>query len=104
MYKDSRGLTVTAAGQETVELLDAAVDAYLGMRRDVSDRAEALVRADPECPLGHCLSGYLSLHAGKQSTLADARQALMRAKAASGGRYASSRESLHVGALEAWLT
>jgi tetratricopeptide (TPR) repeat protein len=104
MYKDSRGLTVTASAPETVELLDGAVVAYLGMRRDVADRTEALVRADPECPLGHCLSGYLSMHAGKQSTLADARQALLRAKAASGGRYATSRESLHVGALEAWLT
>lgn len=103
MYKDSRGLTVTATALDTVELLDAAVAAYLGMRRDVSDRAEALVRADPDCPLGHCLSGYLSMHAGKRSTLADAQKALARAKAASGGRYAS-RESLHVGALEAWLT
>jgi tetratricopeptide (TPR) repeat protein len=102
MYRDSRNLAVTASAPATVELLDAAVDAYLGMRKDVADRTANLVSTDPECPLGHCLSGYLSMHAGKHEALAAASRALERAKVAGGG-HATAREILHIGAFEAWL-
>ncbi len=103
MYRDSRNLTVTASTPATAELLDSAVDAYLGLRKDVADRIAALVETDPDCPLGHCLAGYLSMHAGKKEALTDAGQALERAKVAAGGKHATARENLHVGALEAWL-
>jgi tetratricopeptide (TPR) repeat protein len=99
MYKDSRNLSVTASTSATIELLDAAVSSYLGMRKDVSDRIADLVAQDPECPLAQCLSGYIKMHAGKPEAVADAAQALERAKQTS----ASNRENLHIRALEAWL-
>jgi tetratricopeptide (TPR) repeat protein len=102
MYRDSRNLIVTASAPKTVELLDAAVASYLGLRKDVADQTAVLVQTDPDCPLGHCLSGYLSMHAGKSEALIDAGEAVKQAKAAGGGR-PTARESLHIGALEAWI-
>jgi tetratricopeptide (TPR) repeat protein len=103
MYRDSRNLIVTASSPATVELLESALFAYLGMRKDVVDRTAIVVQTDPECPLGHCLSGYLSMHAGKREALADASQGLKRARAAAAGKPITMREKLHIGALEAWL-
>jgi tetratricopeptide (TPR) repeat protein len=99
MYRDSQNLTVTVSTPATIELLNAAVDSYLGLRKDVADRTAALVAKDPECPLAQCLSGYVNMHAGKPEAAAEAAQALKRAKQS----VATRRENLHVEALEAWL-
>jgi tetratricopeptide (TPR) repeat protein len=99
MHRDCRNLFVTASSVDSIAMLDDAVNSYLGMRKDVGDRATALVAADPECPLGHCLVGYLNLHAGKRETLALARAALEHARSCA----STPREGLHVGALDSWL-
>jgi len=99
MYRDCRNLSVTVSSAASLGMLEASVDSYLGMRKDVGDCALALAAADPECPLGHCLVGYLNLHAGKREMLANARQSLEKARACP----LTPREHFHVGALDAWL-
>ena len=99
MHRDSRNLNVTAFTPATIELLDAAVDSYLGLRKDVADRTAALIAKDPECPLAQCLNGYVKMHTGKPEAAAEADQALKQAKKT----VATGRENLHVEALEAWL-
>ena len=101
-FCDSRGLAVTASTPASVELLDSAVLAYLGMRKDTAVRTAALLDADPACILGHCLNGYLHMHAcrGAEATLA--RQDLARAQRLTESSDPTPRERLHIVALNAW--
>jgi hypothetical protein len=103
MHTDSRGLSVTASSQSSIEQLDRAVDAYLASQRDTMDRVENLLRDDPDCPLGHCLAGYLQMHRVKREGVRGAKESLARAIGAPGSPVLLPREKLHVLALEAWI-
>jgi tetratricopeptide (TPR) repeat protein len=102
MFRDSRGLYVTASSADSVQRLDEAVSAYLGARRDTLSRAENLA-ADPDCVLAHVFFGYLLMHACKLESAAQAKETLAWAHAASERTGATQRERLHVDALEAWI-
>jgi tetratricopeptide (TPR) repeat protein len=103
MYKDVRGLAVAAAGQESVDHLDAAVEAYLGARRDTLERASRLTDEDPDCVLGHCVAGYLQMHRCRPEAAAIAKESLAQATSLSERQPVSDREKLHIGALRAWV-
>ena len=103
MYFDSRGLAVTASDSSSVEHLDAAIMSYLGARRDTSRRVEMLLENDPDCILGYCLHGYLSMHAGKLGSVIAAREAHSRAVQIASVRSVTQREKLHIDALESWI-
>lgn len=101
-HQDCRGLAITASSSEAAELFDDAVSAYCGMRADTADRAARTTQADPSCILGHCLEGYLFMHANRRECAQRAFAKLEQAKAAADSHCANSRERLHIGALEAW--
>ncbi len=103
MHKDLRGLSVTASSQRSVERLDSATEAYLGSRRDAMSRVEKLLADDPECPLGHCLAGYLQMHRVKREGVLGAKHSLAQAMDPPGRPLRLPRESLHALALEAWI-
>ena len=101
MFQDARGLEITAASHEAVVAYDHAIDGYLRYRSDMQPRMAALVAADPDLPLAHCLKGYLGMLAFNQAALPAARQAL-----ADTWRLvvdATPREQAHAAALEAWV-
>jgi tetratricopeptide (TPR) repeat protein len=101
LYKDIRGLTVTAASEAAVRAFDHAVDGYLRYRADIPARMQALFTADPECAMAHCLKGYFAMLAFKQAAVPMAREALSDAWRFVVG--ASHREHAHVAALESWV-
>jgi tetratricopeptide (TPR) repeat protein len=103
MYTDVRGLTVHATGQKSVDQLDDAIHAYLGARRDTPNRVQKLLADDPDCPLAHCLAGYLQMHSGKSAMAASAQESLAQATRESSQLFLSSREKLHIAALKAWI-
>jgi tetratricopeptide (TPR) repeat protein len=100
MYRDSYGLTVMAASDRAVQALDHAVLGYLTYRADLPDRLRAVLAADPELGMGHCLKGYLAMLGYRQALLPVAAEAAAEARRLT--RHATNREQAHVAALEAW--
>ena len=101
-FSDVRGLAVTAASGDAVRRLDEAIDSYLGARSDTRTRLEAVIADDPDFALAHCIDGYLHMLASKREGTEQARQAIGRARIAAFRRTPSTRELLHIDALDAW--
>ncbi len=99
MRHDARGLILTTESAEAAAALDHAVAGYLTYRADLPARLQALLAADPDFALAHCLQGYLTMLAYKQSLVPAARAAARKAR----DLPASKRERTHVDALEAWI-
>jgi len=96
MPDDAQGLAVTARNQDTAALLDAAVAAYCGLRRDTGDRLKDALAADGGMVMAQLLRGYFML-------LFATRKGMARAAAtASTINGANPREERHVAALAAW--
>ncbi len=101
MQQDIRGLEATAASQGAVDAYDHVIDGYLRYRADLPLRVTALMEADPEFGLAHCLKGYFAMLSYKAAALPMARQAL--ADAWTFTTSATPREQAHAAALEAWI-
>jgi tetratricopeptide (TPR) repeat protein len=99
MFKDCRGLPLSTASEEAAAAFDHAIDGYLGYRVDMADRLDALLAADPDCGLAHCLKGYLFLMAFRADHLNPARVALAEARRSLG----TARENAHAEALARWI-
>src|SRR5258708_12672594 len=82
MYKDRRGLAVTAANEAAVTHLDAAIESYLGFRTDVGDHLKRALAADPHCALALCARGYFLLLMAARGLIPRAKDALTAAAAA----------------------
>ncbi len=101
MAQDLHALALTTTSAAAERAFDETLLGYLKYRADTPKRLEALLEADPEFALAHCLKGYLLMLAYKQATIAAAR-----ACAATARKYAAKatpREQAHVAALEAWI-
>jgi len=100
MLQDANGLSVTAASADAVRAFDDVMMGYLGYRADTPQRLAALLEADPQCGLAHCLKGYFAMLSSKQPAVpmaeAAARDALRLTATA------TTRECAHVAALQAW--
>jgi tetratricopeptide (TPR) repeat protein len=99
MFQDARGLTLTTVSQRAATEFDCAIDSYLGYRADMAVRMEALLEADPDFGLAHCLQGYLFLMGFRADTVGAARAALAEARRCSG----TDRELAHAQALAHWI-
>src|ERR1700733_13692711 len=99
MFKDCRGLTLTAVSEQAAIAFDHAIDGYLAYRVDMMSRMEALLAADPDFGLAHCLKGYLFLMGFRADTLGAARAALVDARRCVG----TARELAHAQALSHWI-
>lgn len=102
MYHDERGLACTTDSLEAVRLFDQAVRAYLGFRRDTGNHLKAVLAADPDFALAHCLRGYFFMLFARRPLAGKARQCLATAEEATTRRGASERERRHFAALDAW--
>jgi hypothetical protein len=99
MFKDCRGLPLTTVSGQSVAAFDHAVDGYLGYRADMMPRLEALLAADPDFGLAHCLKGYLFMMGFRADLLGAARTALADARRCPG----TAREMAHADALAHWI-
>jgi hypothetical protein len=99
MFKDCRGLTLTTVSEQAAIAFDHAIDGYLAYRVDMMSRMEALLAADPDFGLAHCLKGYLFLMGFRADTLGAARAALVDARRCVG----TARELAHAQALSHWI-
>ena len=102
MFRDVRGLEVTAASEEAVGHLDATIRSFLGFRLDTGEHLKRTLAADPEMPLALAVRGCFMHLFGQPALLPKARACWEAARAAAEARGAGERERGHVEALGAW--
>ena len=100
MYLDARGLSVCIASPKAVAAFDHLVAGYLTYRADTPARLTALLEADPDCALAHCMQGYFAMLAFKKAVVPVAAQAARTAQSLAAD--ATVRERNHIAALTAW--
>ncbi len=100
MFKDKRGLPMTAASQAAVDAFDACVDAFLASGRDAGLLLKGVAEVDPDMVMGQCLRGYFLRLPAQAHLTAQSPDALAKAQALAGT--ATDRERKHIDALAAW--
>jgi tetratricopeptide (TPR) repeat protein len=100
MQADCRGLALTTSSAEAAKHIDQAVTAFLDYRTTASAEVKSALERDPACVLALCFRGYFFLMLENKALLPRVQQTLdeIRPHLAA----ATSREQLHVQALEAW--
>lgn len=101
MFRDAHGLAVTAASAAAAQALDHALLGYVQYRADTPKRMEALLEADAEFGLAHCLKGYFAMLSYSQAAVPRAEAAASQAERLTA--QATQRERAHVAALRHWI-
>lgn len=100
MFRDKRGLAMTASSQAAADSFDACIDEFLASGRDAALLLKRVADVDPEMVMGQCLRGYF-MRLPAQAHLAEmSHDALAAAQALEAT--ANPREQLHIAALSAW--
>jgi tetratricopeptide (TPR) repeat protein len=99
MQHDIRGLELSTTA-EAARAYDHLIVGYLSQRADTGTRLDALLAADDEFALAHCMRGYFAMLGFKDAMVPTARDAARKARSLSDG--ATDRERRHIDALEAW--
>lgn len=100
MHLDTRGLPISTASAKAAAAFDHLVTGYLTYRADTPARLDALLEADPDFALAHCMKGYFAMLAFKQAAVPVAVQAARTAQSLAVD--ATPRERNHIAALTAW--
>jgi tetratricopeptide (TPR) repeat protein len=100
MHLDARGLPISTANAKAAIAYDHLVTGYLTQRADTPARLTALLEADPDFALAHCMQGYFAMMAFKQATVPAAVQAARTARSLAAD--VTERERNHIAALTAW--
>jgi hypothetical protein len=101
MYPDQRGLALTTDSGDAVRHFDVAIEHYLEHRLGTGNDVKYALEADPNFVMGDCLAGFLLMTFETRATRDRVLAHLAVARA--GLPKVTSREALHVAALEAWL-
>lgn len=99
---DRHGLAVTAASKAAAKRFDDAVDAFLGHRADCAARIADILRADPQCPMAHCLQGFAFKLLARQEFAGPAAACLADAREAARTHGVTPREIAMIEALASW--
>ena len=100
MHIDARGLPLSTASADAAAAFDHLIVGYLTQRADTPDRLQALLQADPDFALAHCMKGYFAMLAFKQASVPVAVEEARTAQSLAAG--ATPRERGHIAALTAW--
>ena len=101
MHHDMQGLPISTTSAQAAAAFDHAVMGYMKFRADFAARLAALLAADPEFGLAHCLKGYGAMLSYKQANVPIAVAAAETARRFTA--HATPREQAHVAALDAWI-
>lgn len=100
MQQDIRGLEISTGTAKAARAYDHLIAGYLAQRADTPERMAALLEADPDFALAHCMRGYFAMLAFKQATVSDALAEARTARELAEG--ATRREQMHAQALTHW--
>ena len=101
MFKDARGLEMTASSQEAVDAFDATIDEFLASGRDAAVLLKHVNESDPEMIMGQCVRGYFMRLPQQAHLIQGSNDAFEKAKSLAAT--ANPREKMHVEALAAWV-
>ncbi len=101
-HVDARGLRISTDSAKAAAAFDHLVAGYLTYRADTPARVNAVLEADPEFALAHCLQGYFAMLAFKEAVVPLAVQAARTARSLAAE--ATPRERGHIDALTAWTS
>jgi len=80
MHLDARGLPLSTASAKAAAAFDPLVTGYLTFRVDTPARLTAVLEADPDFALAHCMQGCFALLGFKQAVVPVAVQAARTAQ------------------------
>jgi tetratricopeptide (TPR) repeat protein len=100
MHVDARGLAISTASAEAAAAYDHLVTGYLTYRADTPTRLTALLEADKDFALAHCMKGYFAMLGFKQAVVPVAVEEARIAQLL--GTDITPRERGHIAALTAW--
>src|SRR5215471_17286985 len=100
VHVDARGLPISTSSAKAAAAFDYLITGYLTQRADTPVRLTALLEADPDFALAHCMQGYFAMLAYKQASVPTAVKAARTAQSLAAG--ATPRERSHIAALTAW--
>ena len=100
MHLDIRGLPISTASASAAAAFDHLIKGYLTYRADTPDRLAALLEADADFALAHCMKGYFAMLAFKQAAVPVALEEARTAQSLAAD--ATQRERDHIAALAAW--
>ena len=100
MHSDIRGLPISTDSAEAAAAFDHLIVGYLTYRADTPTRLDAVLEADPDFALAHCMKGYFAMLAFKQAVVPVAAEEARTAQSLAVD--ATARERNHVTALTAW--
>jgi hypothetical protein len=101
MRTDANGLAISTGSDAAALAFDAMIASYLRNRADLPARIAAVLQADPDFALAHCVQGTMVMLASKQALLPVAMAAHQAASCNVGD--ATWRERAHVAALGSWI-
>lgn len=101
-FADCRGLPMTAADESAVEAYDRFVRRFMAHGADAAPLLKAVMDADPDLVLGHCVRGFCALILGRQELRKFARDSLADARRSLQARGGTGRERAYVDALAAF--
>lgn len=101
MRKDANGLEISTGSAAAAAAFDAMVASYLRNRADLPARLAAVLEADSDFALAHCVQGTMAMLASKQALLPAAIASHQAALRRVGD--ATPREQAHVAALGHWI-
>jgi len=101
MFKDTRGLEMTASSQQAVDAFDATIDEFLASGRDAAVLLKHVNESDPEMIMGQCVRGYFMRLPQQAHLIQGSNDAFEKAKSLAAT--ANLREKMHVEALAAWV-
>ena len=81
MQFDNRGLPISTSSANAAAAYDHLVTGYVTQRADTPARLTALLEADPDFALAHCMQGYFAMMTYKQATIPTAMEAPTSGKA-----------------------
>ncbi|MDE2003587.1 MAG: tetratricopeptide repeat protein [Betaproteobacteria bacterium] len=100
MHLDTRGVPLSTDSAKAAAAFDHLVAGYLTQRADTPDRLAAVLEADPDFALAHCMKGYFAMLAFKRAVVQAAAQEARTAQSLAAD--ATARERSHIAALTAW--
>jgi len=100
-YQDNQGLEYSASSSGSIEQFEQLTLSFMGYKPDVGAKLKALLKEDPDMPMGLCMKGYLAKMMGIKG-LHQRALAVLETLAGEEYNHLGHRESLHIKALEAW--
>ena len=101
--RDSRGLEITAAGDEAVRSLDRVMERYTHFAPDTGECLKRVFAADSKMALAHCIKGFFLMLFCVPALVGKAAASSQKARHAVEERGATEREKRHIDALDAWI-